>query len=95
MFSQKKKGLQVGHINFYRYYLGQDNQDKDCIAGDVPSVLDGKLEDHRGPYGDVNVTMGCLITLSSGFGRWHHLSFLNVFLSQIGLLSYLLVTKYL
>lgn len=36
---------------------GQDNPSTECIVGDVPSILDGDLSDHDGPYN--GVTMGC------------------------------------
>jgi pimeloyl-ACP methyl ester carboxylesterase len=37
---------------------GQDNPSTLCIVGDVPNVLDGDIEDHRGPYDD-GIFMGC------------------------------------
>jgi len=36
---------------------GQDNPSKECIVGDVPTILEGNLNDHDGPYN--GVTMGC------------------------------------
>jgi hypothetical protein len=36
---------------------GQDNPSTLCIVGDVPTILDGKLSDHDGPYN--GITMGC------------------------------------
>jgi hypothetical protein len=37
--------------------IGQDNPSKECIVGDVPTILEGNLSDHDGPYN--GVTMGC------------------------------------
>ncbi|KAF9231458.1 Alpha/Beta hydrolase protein [Melanogaster broomeanus] len=36
---------------------GQDNPSKECIVGDVPTLLDGDLTNHPGPYN--GITMGC------------------------------------
>ncbi|EGN97011.1 hypothetical protein SERLA73DRAFT_185287 [Serpula lacrymans var. lacrymans S7.3] len=36
---------------------GQDNPSTQCIVGDVPSITDGDLSNHDGPYN--GVTMGC------------------------------------
>jgi len=36
---------------------GQDNPSTLCIVGDVPSIVQGNLSNHDGPYG--GVTMGC------------------------------------
>lgn len=37
--------------------IGQDNPSNECTVGDVPTVLEGNLNDHDGPYN--GVTMGC------------------------------------
>jgi len=36
---------------------GDDNPSTMCTTGDVPTILEGKLSDHDGPYN--GVTMGC------------------------------------
>jgi len=36
---------------------GQDNPSDECSTGDVPTIFEGDLDDHDGPYD--GVTMGC------------------------------------
>ncbi|KAG2364628.1 hypothetical protein BDR07DRAFT_1482246 [Suillus spraguei] len=36
---------------------GQDNPSTQCIVGDVPTILNGNLSDHLGPYNGIE--MGC------------------------------------
>jgi predicted lipase len=38
---------------------GQDNPSKLCIVGDVPTVFEGKLSDHDGPYDDGIIMASC------------------------------------
>ncbi|KAH7337832.1 Alpha/Beta hydrolase protein [Rhizoctonia solani] len=37
---------------------GQENTDAQCIAGAVPNVLAGDIEDHPGPYNDIMIDGG-------------------------------------
>ena len=37
---------------------GHDNPSNLCIVGDVPTVFEGELSDHDGPYDD-GIVMGC------------------------------------
>ena len=37
--------------------IGQDNPSTQCIVGDVPTIYDGDLNDHDGPYNGIE--MGC------------------------------------
>ena len=30
--------------------IGQDNPSGECIVGDVPTILEGNVNDHNGPY---------------------------------------------
>lgn len=92
MFLEKKFTSQT---NLLTRILGQDNPSTDCIVGHVPDVLDGNIGNHRGPYDGVTVTMGCILEISGVFKFGHHFSFLNVFLSQTGLLTIYLLTKYI
>ena len=36
---------------------GQDNDSDECSTGDVPTIFEGDVGDHDGPYD--GVTMGC------------------------------------
>lgn len=38
---------------------GQDNPSTLCIVGDVPTVLNGNLTDHDGPYVGALMGSGC------------------------------------
>lgn len=39
------------------FLIGQDNTDAQCTIGYVPSLLEGDINDHPGPYD--GVLMGC------------------------------------
>ncbi|KAE9386984.1 lipase [Gymnopus androsaceus JB14] len=38
---------------------GQDNDSTECSAGDVPTILEGNIEDHDGPYNGVQMGSTC------------------------------------
>lgn len=38
-------------------YVGQDNESKQCVVGDVPNIFESDESDHDGPYDGVE--MGC------------------------------------
>ena len=42
---------------FIYFISGQDNPSDLCVVGDVPTVLQGKKNDHLGPYD--GISMGC------------------------------------
>jgi hypothetical protein len=49
--------LRVADLSGRRVASGQDNPSTLCIVGDEPSIFDGNLNDHDGPYD--GIMMGC------------------------------------
>lgn len=49
--------LHIKDDNSWASCPGHDNPDDQCIVGDVPTIFDGDVDDHTGPYDGVD--MGC------------------------------------
>ncbi|KAK0501698.1 alpha/beta-hydrolase [Armillaria luteobubalina] len=56
-FHQPSGEVHIASNNNWNSCPGQDNPEKGCTVGDVSSIFVGDLNDHDGPYDDVE--MGC------------------------------------
>ncbi|KAI6041893.1 Alpha/Beta hydrolase protein [Pisolithus marmoratus] len=49
--------IHIGASGEWAACPGQDNPSTQCVVGDVPSIFDGNVSDHDGPYNAIE--MGC------------------------------------